>query len=82
MGYTSRQLNLAEIKRLLDENPSFKAMLMGDATDQSSIIPHYTTTQRDALAAAARPEGMLIYNTTTHKLNVRTASAWEAVTSA
>lgn len=44
--------------------------------------PKMTTTQRDALAAADRPEGLVIYNTTTHKLNVRTAAAWEVVTSA
>jgi hypothetical protein len=40
--------------------------------------PKLTTTQRDALTAT---EGMLIYNTTTHKLNVRAAAAWEVVTS-
>jgi hypothetical protein len=43
------------------------------------FMPRLTTTQRDALTAT---EGMLIYNTSTHKLNVRGASAWEAVTSA
>jgi len=41
--------------------------------------PVLTTTQRDALTPT---EGMVIYNSTTHKLNVRTAAAWEAVTSA
>lgn len=41
--------------------------------------PVLTTTQRDALTPT---EGMVIYNATTHKLNVRTAAAWEAVTSA
>lgn len=40
--------------------------------------PALTTAQRDALTAAA---GMVIFNTTTNKLNVRGASAWEAVTS-
>lgn len=44
--------------------------------------PKMTTTERDALAAADRPEGLVIYNTTTHKLNVRVAAAWEVVTSA
>lgn len=37
-----------------------------------------TTTQRGAYTAR---EGDVIYNTTTHKLNVYTGSAWEAVTS-
>lgn len=36
-----------------------------------------TSTQRDALTPSA---GMVIYNTTTNKLNVYT-TAWEAVTS-
>ena len=40
--------------------------------------PNVTTTERDALSAEA---GMLVYNTTTSKLNVYT-SAWEEVSSA
>jgi type IV pilus biogenesis protein CpaD/CtpE len=39
-----------------------------------------TTTERDRLESVA--EGTLIYNLTTHKLNVFTGSSWEAVTSA
>ena len=39
-----------------------------------------TTAQRDAMDAAY--EGMLVYNLTTHKLNVFTGSSWETVTSA
>lgn len=42
------------------------------------MFPRMTTTQRDALTAAS---GMVVYNTTTGKLNVRGAAAWEAVTS-
>jgi hypothetical protein len=42
-------------------------------------IPRLTTTQRNALTAVA---GMLIYNTTSNKLNFYTGSGWEAVTSA
>jgi hypothetical protein len=48
---------------------------------QKNIIPKLTTTQRDALSGASLYEGLLIHNLTTHKLNVRGASAWEAVTS-
>ena len=39
-----------------------------------------TTTERNALEQVA--EGVVIYNLTTHKLNVYTGSSWEAVTSA
>lgn len=48
-------------------------------TTSSFSPPVLTTTQRDALTPT---EGMVIYNSTTHKLNVRVAAAWEAVTSA
>lgn len=49
---------------------------------QKNVIPKLTTTQRDALAGADLFAGLIVYNTTTNKLNVRAASAWEAVTSA
>lgn len=42
-------------------------------------LPLLTTAERDALAEVE--EGTLVYNTTTGKLNVRVAAAWEAVTS-
>lgn len=34
------------------------------------------------LPAAAGVKGMLVYNTTTNKLNISNGTAWEAVTSA
>lgn len=43
-------------------------------------IRSMSTTTRDALSSP--PAGLVIYNTTTNKLNVRVAAAWEAVTSA
>jgi hypothetical protein len=49
---------------------------------QFNVIPKLTTTQRDALTGESLFAGLIIYNTTTNKLNVRAASAWEAVTSA
>lgn len=42
-------------------------------------VPAMTGAQRDALTPVT---GMLIYNTTTNKLNFYAAAAWEAVTSA
>lgn len=49
---------------------------------QKNAIPKVTTTVRDALTGVDLYEGLIVYNTTTHKLNVRVAAAWEAVTSA
>ncbi len=46
----------------------------------ATFIRAMTGTQRDALVSP--PEGLVIYNTTSHKLNVRVAAAWEAITSA
>lgn len=50
---------------------------------QKNVIPKVTTTQRDALVTSGDAyEGLIVYNTTTHKINVRVAAAWEVVTSA
>jgi hypothetical protein len=43
------------------------------------LPPRLTTAQRDAVSGPA--EGLLIYNTTLHKLQIRAAAAWETVTS-
>lgn len=49
---------------------------------QRNAIPKLTTTARDALTGTDLYAGLLIYNTTTNKLNLRVAAAWEVVTSA
>ena len=49
------------------------------STSAALVPTRMTTVQRDALTAVT---GMVIYNTTTNKLNVRVAAAWEAITSA
>ena len=48
------------------------------STTKAFIPTRMTSTQRDALTGTA---GMLIFNTTTSKLNVFT-TAWEVITSA
>lgn len=47
-----------------------------------NILPRMTTAERDALAAGDKFKGLVIYNTTTNKINQYTGAAWEAVTSA
>lgn len=71
--------------------PSTGSLLLGTTTDAASSIltmvsttqgflpPRMTTTQRDAISSPAA--GLVIYNTSTGKLNLFT-TAWEAVTSA
>jgi hypothetical protein len=54
------------------------AILQADSTTKGFLPPRMTTTQRNAIASPAA--GLMIYNTTTAKLNVYT-TAWEAITS-
>lgn len=56
------------------------AALTITSTTQGLRLPVMTSTQRDAIGTPA--EGLLIYNLTSHKLNIRVAAAWEEVTSA
>lgn len=55
------------------------AILDLTSTTKPFMPPRMTTTQRDAVASPTA--GMMIYNTSTNKLNVYT-TAWEAITSA
>jgi len=59
--------------------PSTKSILDLTSTTKGFLPPRMTTVQRDAITSV--PAGLMIYNTTTNKLNVYT-TAWEAVTSA
>jgi hypothetical protein len=56
------------------------AILQADSTTRGFLPPRMTETQRDAISAP--PAGLLVYNTTTNKLNLRVAAAWEIITSA
>lgn len=55
------------------------AKLIVTSTTQGFLPPRMTTTERNAIASPVA--GLMIYNTTTNKLNVFT-TVWEAVTSA
>jgi hypothetical protein len=59
--------------------PSSKALVDLTSTTKGFLPPRMTTAQRDAITSV--PAGLMIYNTTTNKLNVYT-TAWEAITSA
>jgi len=60
--------------------PDSKAALTVTSTTQGFLPPRMTETQRDAIASPT--EGLMVYNLTSHKLNVYTGAAWEAITSA
>lgn len=59
-------------------SPDASSKLQVDSITQGFLPPRMTTAERDAIAAPAA--GLMIYNTTTNKLNVYT-TAWEAITS-
>jgi len=61
-------------------SPSTKALLDLTSTTRGFLPPRMTTAQRDAITSV--PAGLMIYNTTTNKLNFYNGTAWEAVTSA
>jgi hypothetical protein len=58
--------------------PSEKALLDLTSTTKGFLPPRMTTTERNAITSPVA--GLMIYNTTTNKLNVYT-TAWETVTS-
>jgi hypothetical protein len=49
------------------------------STTKGFLPPRMTTTQKNAISSPA--EGLIVYDTTLGKLCVRTASAWETITS-
>jgi hypothetical protein len=55
------------------------AVLQAESTTQGFLPPRMTTTQRNAIASPAA--GLVVYDNTLNKLCVRTASAWETITS-
>lgn len=55
------------------------AILQTNSTTQGFLPPRMTTTQKNAIATPAA--GLVVYDTTLGKLCVRTAAAWETITS-
>lgn len=60
--------------------PDSTAALTVTSTTQGFLPPRLTTTERNAITSPTA--GLVIYNSTTNKLNVYTNVGWEAVTSA
>jgi hypothetical protein len=55
-------------------SPNSSAKLDISSTTQGVLFPRMTTTQRDLISTPA--DGLVIYNTTDNKLQVRAAGAW------
>ena len=54
--------------------PNAAAQLQVDSVLRGFLPPRMTTVQRDAITTP--PDGLMLYNTTTNKLQVRAAGAW------
>ncbi|HEY9664976.1 MAG TPA: hypothetical protein V6C65_41580, partial [Allocoleopsis sp.] len=55
------------------------ALLQIDSTAKGLLPPRMTTTQKNAISTPA--EGLIVYDTTLHKLCLYTGSVWETITS-
>lgn len=60
--------------------PNANAVLQVDSPNKGFLPPRLDTTTRDGIVNA--PAGLMIYNSTTNKLNFYNGTAWEAVVSA
>ena len=60
-------------------SPHTSAALEINASNQGVLLPRMTTAQRDAIAAPA--EGLVLYNTTTERLNIyrKASNRWEVL---
>lgn len=56
------------------------AILKVDSLTQGILLPRMTTTQKNAIVSPTA--GLMIYDSTLNKIAIRTAAAWETVTSA
>jgi hypothetical protein len=59
--------------------PNASAVLQADSTTKGFLPPRMTTAEKNAIATPAA--GLMVYDTTLNKLCVRTATAWETITS-
>lgn len=59
--------------------PSASQVAIFTSTTKGLVFPRMTTTQKNAIATPI--EGMVVYDTTLHKLCIYTGSAWETITS-
>jgi hypothetical protein len=59
--------------------PNASSLVDVSSTTQGFLPPRMTTAEKNAIATPAA--GLMVYDTTLNKLCVRTAAAWETITS-
>ena len=60
-----------------DISPDASAIFDIASTTQGVLLPRMTTTE--ILAISSPAEGLMVYNTTTHRLNIYNGSAWQFI---
>jgi hypothetical protein len=73
-GANTTQTHLDGSLTLGDTNLDASAVLDISSTTQGVLFPRMTTTQRNAITSPA--DGLVVYNTTDNKLQVRAAGVW------
>jgi hypothetical protein len=68
------RINSGGIVAIGTASPDGTALLDVSSTTKGFLPPRMTTTQRDAISSP--PNGLMLYNSTTDKLQVRAAGAW------
>lgn len=78
-----KQPTVQDIKKMIGDNYDFfVALVTGDANNaQPSVIPKYTTGQRDALVTADIVVPLLIFNSTTNLFNFYDGTQWVEIPS-
>lgn len=79
LTFTSNQLTVNGTALIGGTSITTSALLDLQSTTRALILPRMTSTQKSSIATPS--EGMMVYDTTLHKLAVYTGSVWETVTS-
>jgi hypothetical protein len=78
-AYNNGVFIVSSTQKNLDTASAASAVLQADSTNRGFLPPRMTTAQKNAIATPAA--GLMVYDTDLNKLCVRTAAAWETITS-
>ena len=70
IGFSNAQIGIGT------NSPNISAALDITSTTQGLLPPRMTTTQRDAINSGVAPTGLVIFNTTTNGLEIKSSTGW------
>jgi hypothetical protein len=77
--YTNSRIITGATLAMGTASPNSRALIDMTSTTKGFLPPRMTLVQRNAIASP--PAGLMIYNTTSNKLDVYNGTAWEVITS-